>query len=161
MQVGSLREVARQELLELLDSLAGSKALVWDPGLTGPMGLVAEYSLLKEHGVTKMFSLAPGPLPPTNAEHVIFLTRPTIENMDTIAGNIKAEEMRGGSGVRQELHLVFTPRTSLLCEQRLVQVGAAVLPCVVPTLAGGLGCHGRCACSSRFGALGKLWTVES
>ena len=122
--MGSLREVARQELLELLDSLAGSKALVWDPGLTGPMGLVAEYSLLKEHGVAKMFSLAPGPLPPTNAEHVIFLTRPTLENMDTIAGNIKAEEMRGGSGVRQELHLVFTPRTSLLCEQRLVQVGA-------------------------------------
>jgi len=123
VQVGSLREVARQELLELLDSLAGSKALVWDPGLTGPMGLVAEYSLLKEHGVAKMFSLAPGPLPPTNAEHVIFLTRPTLENMDTIAGNIKAEEMRGGSGVRQELHLVFTPRTSLLCEQRLVQAG--------------------------------------
>ena len=47
-----MREVARLELLELLDSFPGAKTLIWDSGLTGPMGLVAEYSVLKQHQVT-------------------------------------------------------------------------------------------------------------
>ena len=33
------------------DQLPGGKALIWDPTLTGPMGLIAEYSVLKEHQV--------------------------------------------------------------------------------------------------------------
>ena len=51
VKVGDMREVGRQEFLDLLDQLAGTKVLVWDPALTGPMGLVAEYSTLKEHEV--------------------------------------------------------------------------------------------------------------
>ena len=67
VQVGDLREVARLELLELLDRLLfsssseklnffsrrfpGTKALVWDSALTGPLGLIAEYQHLKEHEV--------------------------------------------------------------------------------------------------------------
>ena len=31
--------------------------LVWDEFLTGPVGLVAEYSVLKEHGVVRYKSL--------------------------------------------------------------------------------------------------------
>ena len=70
VQVGDLREVARLELLELLDRLLfsssseklnffsrrfpGTKALVWDSALTGPLGLIAEYQHLKEHEV-KLF----------------------------------------------------------------------------------------------------------
>ena len=50
--LGDMREVARLELLELLDSFPGTKTLIWDNGLTGPMGLVAEYSVLKQHQVT-------------------------------------------------------------------------------------------------------------
>ena len=51
VKVGDMREVGRQEFFDLLDQLAGTKVLVWDPALTGPMGLVAEYSTLKEHEV--------------------------------------------------------------------------------------------------------------
>ena len=49
--MGDIREVSRQEFLDLLDQLTGTKVLVWDQALTGPMGLVAEYSILKEHEV--------------------------------------------------------------------------------------------------------------
>ena len=49
--VGQLRELARRDLLDLLDKYSGSKALVWDESLTGPLGLIAEYSVLKEHEV--------------------------------------------------------------------------------------------------------------
>ena len=52
VQVGDMREVARLEFLTLLDQLNGTKALVWDQALTGPMGLIAEYSILKEHEVS-------------------------------------------------------------------------------------------------------------
>ena len=51
VKVGDIREVGRQEFLDLLDQFTGTKVLVWDQALTGPMGLVAEYSLLKEHEV--------------------------------------------------------------------------------------------------------------
>lgn len=51
VKLGDVKEVARLEFLDLLDQLSGGKVLVWDPALTGPMGLIAEYSVLKEHQV--------------------------------------------------------------------------------------------------------------
>ena len=53
VKLGDIKEMARQEFLDLLDQLPGGKALIWDPTLTGPMGLIAEYSILKEHQVMK------------------------------------------------------------------------------------------------------------
>jgi len=123
VQVGDLREVARLELLDLLDRYSGTKALVWDQTLTGPLGLIAEYGHLKEHEVVKMHPLERGALPPISADNVVFLTRPNLDNMDIIAENIKREEKGGGSGVRTEFHVVFVPRKSLLCEKRLVEGG--------------------------------------
>ncbi|KAA8578854.1 hypothetical protein FQN60_005322, partial [Etheostoma spectabile] len=71
-----LREAARRELREFLDKCAGSKAIVWDEYLTGPFGLIAQYSLLKD----KMHS-------------------------------------------PRDFHVLFVPRRSLLCEQRLKEQG--------------------------------------
>ena len=51
VKLGDLKEVAKLEFLDLLDQFPGGKVLVWDPALTGPMGLIAEYSILKEHQV--------------------------------------------------------------------------------------------------------------
>ncbi|KAG7253066.1 hypothetical protein CRUP_009122, partial [Coryphaenoides rupestris] len=68
-----LREAARKELREFLDKCAGSKAIVWDENLTGPFGLIAQYSLLKSNS--------------------------------------------------REFHILFVPRRSLLCEQRLKDQG--------------------------------------
>ena len=123
VKVGDIREVGRQEFLDLLDQFPGTKVLVWDPALTGPMGLVAEFSVLKEHEVVKMFPLSPGPLPAISADNVVFITRPSLSCMDIIADNIKQEECRGGSGVKTDFHVLFVPRKSLLCEKRLVQAG--------------------------------------
>ena len=123
VKVGDVKEVSRQEFLELLDSLPGDKTLMWDSALTGPMNLVAEYSTLKQHNVVKMFSLSAGNIPPASSENVVFMVRPSLENMDQISAYIKREERSGGSGVRTEYHVVFIPRKSLLCEQRLVEEG--------------------------------------
>ena len=89
VKVGDLRELGRQELLGILDRVAGTKVLVWDECLTGPIGLVAEYSVLKEHDVIKMFPMNPGGLPALKAENVVYILRPTVENCDIIAANIR------------------------------------------------------------------------
>ena len=85
VKLGDMKEVSRQEFLELLDSFPGTKTLVWDAGLTGPLGLVAEYSVLKQHEVASMYSLASGSLPPATTAQVVFLVRPSAATMDLIA----------------------------------------------------------------------------
>ena len=69
-----------------------------------------------------MFSLAAPSLPPATSAQVVFLVRPVLSLMDTIATFIKREERSGGSGVRTEFRVVFVPRESLLCRKRLVGV---------------------------------------
>ena len=69
-----------------------------------------------------MFSLAAPSLPPATSAQVVFLVRPVLSLMDTIAAYIKREERSGGSGVRTEYRVVFVPRESLLCRKRLVEV---------------------------------------
>ncbi|XP_074743037.1 vacuolar protein sorting-associated protein 33A isoform X1 [Strix uralensis] len=90
----ALREAGRRELREFLDKCAGSKAIVWDEYLTGPFGLIAQYSLLKEHEVEKMFTLKPGRLPQADVKNIIFFVRPKLELMDIITDNVL--RYRGG-----------------------------------------------------------------
>lgn len=48
MDFASIKEFNRKELLDILDSVRGTqKGLILDPCLSGPLGLIAEYSLLK------------------------------------------------------------------------------------------------------------------
>ncbi|XP_068937737.1 vacuolar protein sorting-associated protein 33A isoform X1 [Petaurus breviceps papuanus] len=115
-----LREAVRRELREFLDKCAGSKAIVWDEYLTGPFGLIAQYSLLKEHEVEKMFTLKGSRLPAADVKNIIFFVRPRLELMDIIAENVLSEDRR--SPVR-DFHILFVPRRSLLCEQRLKDQG--------------------------------------
>ncbi|XP_052712538.1 vacuolar protein sorting-associated protein 33A-like isoform X1 [Crassostrea angulata] len=121
LNLNLLRDYYRRELLECLDKCLGSKALVWDDALTGPFGLIAEYSLLKEHEVEKMFPLSDKGLPPSNVQNIIFVTRPKLHLMEQIAQNLLQEEHKGG--FRKEYHIIFVPRKSLLCEKKLKESG--------------------------------------
>ncbi|KAB0400266.1 hypothetical protein E2I00_018276, partial [Balaenoptera physalus] len=62
-------------------------AIVWDEYLTGPFGLIAQYSLLKEHEVEKMFTLKGSRLPAADVKNIIFVVRPRLELMDIISEN--------------------------------------------------------------------------
>ncbi|XP_021346292.1 vacuolar protein sorting-associated protein 33A-like isoform X1 [Mizuhopecten yessoensis] len=116
-----LRDFYRRELLESLDRCSGTKALVWDDALTGAFGLIAEYSLLKEHEVEKMFPLRSSGLPPSNVQNIIFVTRPKLSLMEQIAQNLLQEEQKGG--FRKDYHIIFVPRRSLLCDKKLKEMG--------------------------------------
>jgi hypothetical protein len=75
-----LRDRARRELIENLDKMRGNKALVMDKALSGPLGLIAEKQLIKDHGVEKTYHLRNEPLE-TDQRRIMYLVRATMENM--------------------------------------------------------------------------------
>lgn len=74
-----------KDLLDVVDSVRGKKALVLDPALTGPLGLVVKFSLLKDHGIDNVYRLEPNPLAVTH-DKIIYLCRPQQRNAEMILG---------------------------------------------------------------------------
>jgi len=81
----SIKSNALKDLLDVIDSVRGKKALVIDPSLTGPLGLIAKFSLLRDHGVDKVFHLDPNPLS-TPQDKIIYLVRPQQRNAELLVG---------------------------------------------------------------------------
>ena len=86
LNLSLLRDVSRSDLFALLDSMDGTKAMVWDSKLVGPFGLISDYSLLKEHKVTQMLEFRAGTLPNISTQNLIYFIRPLLSFIDIIAG---------------------------------------------------------------------------
>ena len=124
LNVAGLRLLYRKEFLDLLDKADGSKLVVWDKSLTGTFGFITDFSLLKEHGVTKMFIVeTEGRIAscPKDCRSVFFVLRPQLDVIDAIANYIKIELQRGGGS--RDYYLVLTPYKTLTCEERLKEKG--------------------------------------
>ncbi|XP_035204554.1 vacuolar protein sorting-associated protein 33A-like, partial [Stegodyphus dumicola] len=117
VNVALLRDDARRLLLDCLDKCPGTKALFWDEKLSGPFGLIAEYVLLQEHEVTKMFPLQCNRYPSVDAKNIIFIVRPKIALMDIIADYIL--KLEGMKISKKEFSIFFVPRKNELCQERL------------------------------------------
>ena len=87
LNLSCLRDISRLEFLNLLDSIEGTKSMVWDSKLVGPLGLISDYSLLKEHKVIQLLELRKGKLPNINSQNLIYFIRPELSFCNTIAGN--------------------------------------------------------------------------
>ncbi|XP_003701819.1 vacuolar protein sorting-associated protein 33A [Megachile rotundata] len=121
LNIGIIQEQARKQLLCLLEKCDGTKVIIWDQSLGGPIGLVAKYNLLEEHDVVGIYQLTGGSLTiPSNIVNIIFITRPQLSLMDLIAENVHGEE---GKRPRKEFHLFFVPRKSFLCQKKLQNRG--------------------------------------
>lgn len=103
----------------MLDTVPLKKGLVLDPKLSGPLGLIAEVSLLKEHGVEKIYHLLPGELQ-TECQSLIYLVQPKVEQMRHIADNIHSHI---DSGQKKSYSVFFAPRRTMLCERALEELG--------------------------------------
>ncbi|XP_022831603.1 vacuolar protein sorting-associated protein 33A [Spodoptera litura] len=121
LNVALVQERMRTELLNLLEPFKGPKVTIWDEWLAGPVLLVAQYSLLKDHGVTEMFPLKPGNLPNISVKHIVFITRPKLHLMDLVANYIQS--LRSKQTTPLEFHLFFVPRKSELCKKHLTNLG--------------------------------------
>jgi hypothetical protein len=122
VDISLIQTSARTNLINLLERCQGPKAIVWDNSLAGPVGLIAQYAVLREHSVTKMFPLRPTPLPETDVAHVIFITRPKLHLMDYVGYNVHADS-KTKSGSKKQYHVFFVPKKSLLCMERLKHNG--------------------------------------
>ncbi|WRT69548.1 uncharacterized protein IL334_006535 [Kwoniella shivajii] len=124
LDVGILKELARSALVESLNDIQGAKTLILDPALAGPLGLVTEVALLKHQAVDKMFWLEPGPLN-VNTRNVVWLCRPKLEFMRTIAEQIQAQQSNPSSAGPLMYTILLVPRATELCRRILEDHGVA------------------------------------
>ncbi|TDL28150.1 Sec1-like protein [Rickenella mellea] len=114
-----LSELGKNALVNSLNSVNGAKTLVLDPSLAGPLGLLTEVSLLKHHGVDKMFWLEAGPLSVTTT-NIVYLCRPNIKLIKTIADQVKRLTQ---DSQKHTFMLMLVPRTSTLVSRILEEEG--------------------------------------
>ncbi|CEL56067.1 Vacuolar protein sorting-associated protein 33A OS=Rattus norvegicus GN=Vps33a PE=1 SV=1 [Rhizoctonia solani AG-1 IB] len=119
VDVGVLKELARKGLVDALNSVSGAKTLVLDPTLAGPLGLVAEVSIMKQHGVDKMFWLEHGPLNSNNT-NIVYLCRPQARWMKIVAEQIKQHTTES---LQHNYTLMLVPRRTVLCDKILEEEG--------------------------------------
>ncbi|KAJ1729849.1 Vacuolar protein-sorting-associated protein 33 [Coemansia biformis] len=117
-----VKEILRNELIAILDTIRGSKALVLDKDLSGALSAVVDFGVLKEHGVEKIFLLESGPVGAGPVKGIIYLVLPDVRKMKMIAEQIRAGS-HDGSDVAKEYSLQMVPRRTLLCERVLEEEG--------------------------------------
>lgn len=112
-----LRDQVLERVTEMLDQAPGGKLLALDPALIGPLSLVVKQSLLKDHGVVKTEPLTEEPLGCEARDIILFIVRPTIENMKLVSRHVndyKANEEKH----RYDLFMV--PKVTEVCENVLM-----------------------------------------
>ncbi|KAG0173258.1 hypothetical protein DFQ28_011169 [Apophysomyces sp. BC1034] len=123
LNLAKLREVVRKELPEVLDTVRGKKGLVLDPQLTGPLSLIAEFTLLKvtvDHGVEKIYHLDSASLE-SGCTSLIYICRPKLKYMRYIASHIK--QMSQLCDQKVDVSLFFVPKRTMVCERVLEEEG--------------------------------------
>ena len=117
--LSALRDRSRRELAACIDRVKGPKALVLDPSLSGPLGLIAEKQLLKDHGVEKTYHLRLEPIE-TDQRCIVFLVRDRVTAMKAVARQVRH---RAGRGQKLEDRVVVVPRRTIVCERVLEEEG--------------------------------------
>ncbi|KAH7315839.1 hypothetical protein KP509_21G067400 [Ceratopteris richardii] len=110
-----IRDKAQEELIDALDSVKGKKVLYLDPKLSGPLALIAQTSLLKEHGVENLFHLAAEPVQ-SECRNVMYLVRPRVSLMKTIAEQIRHDK---DLQIPKNYSIYFMPRITRICQKIL------------------------------------------
>ena len=108
-----IKAEAKENLINVLDSVAGKKGLVVDLELSGALSLLVEFQLLKEHGVEKIYHLEE--TIDSDMNSLIYMTRPCIKNMKIISNHIRNK--------KGEIAIFMVPRKTLLCEKILEEEG--------------------------------------
>eukprot|EP00877_Chromochloris_zofingiensis_P013688 jgi/Chrzof1/8573/Cz03g16010.t1 len=132
LPLSSLRESARKQLVDLIDSKRGKKALLLDPALSGPLTLLdASLSeLFTEHGIVKLLYLERKRLDDaiyqsleprlSDVRPIIYVVRATLENAQLIAWQIKNSSR---ATQQHEFSVFWVPRRSIACERLLEEEG--------------------------------------
>ncbi|EDV99631.1 vacuolar protein sorting-associated protein 33A [Drosophila grimshawi] len=108
-----LQEKSCRDLVQLLESIEGTKLIVLDDSMIGPLGLIAKPKIFAERGI-KLLSLKPEQHFPKESQNIIYIIRPQPSLMDHLANHVKANTQAG-----RLFHIFFVPRRSCMCIKKL------------------------------------------
>lgn len=116
------RDLITERFLRVLDSIPGDKSLFLDSGLISPViRLISSEKQLRIKQVASLHTLSTKPFDPTRVKsrNVIYILRPTKENLDDLNRVVLAIDSLGRRDVifRHEVYLV--PRKTVLAEKQL------------------------------------------
>lgn len=115
-----IRKAAYEELINLIgDSISGLKTLVLDPSIIGTLALIMSLTSLKSKDVDDVIRKIDGNAFETQSECIVFIARPRVEVMKSVAKMIQAMKMQD----KKKIYLVLVPRRTLICEIVLERAG--------------------------------------
>ncbi|KHN86363.1 Putative esterase C44C1.5 [Toxocara canis] len=108
---GLLAQMARRELVHLLESMPEVKDLAVEPSLTRPLDKIASMSLLQQHNCARVQQFAPftNLIWGDNSLRRVYFVRPSIANAKRISEHVRAEPDRSYS-------VIFVPTKLYVCE---------------------------------------------
>lgn len=115
-----VQEFACRKLIDILDGINGSKAIVFDDALLAYTNLIATPTFFSDRSI-KLFKLETEMHFPPEITNIIFIVRSSIKQMNIIAESVKQHALKG-----QQYHMCFVPRKSELCIKQLEEKGSAI-----------------------------------
>ncbi|KAF7987794.1 hypothetical protein HCN44_003657 [Aphidius gifuensis] len=103
-RLSALQQISQRKLVDILDSIRGKKDLIIEQKLMKPLDSFIGASILKRHGVDKIFKLEPG-LKPVNLQR-IFLTSCDLISCKRVLDQIHAELSQNQA---LDFHILITP----------------------------------------------------
>ncbi|XP_068230250.1 uncharacterized protein [Palaemon carinicauda] len=120
LDVEILRRLSSDRLVRVLEDAPGAKDLIIDGELMKMLDRIAGATLLRKHGVQKMYRLERLP-PPIQSSQRVYVVRPTLVTMKYVADHVHADSQ---THPEIRVHVVVVPRittwvTSLVEEEGL------------------------------------------
>jgi len=108
-----LQELACRQLVQQLECIEGTKVIVLDESMIGPLGLVAVPRLFNDRGI-KLLALKPEMRFLKEVNNIVYIVRPQVSLMDHLVNHVKSNAQHG-----RLFHILFVPRRSCLCIKQL------------------------------------------
>lgn len=109
-----LQESECRQLVQLLESIDGSKIVVLDEAMIGPLGLVVKPKVFADRGIM-LVALKADSRFAREMQNVIYIMRPQVALMDQLVNHVK----NNGQPAGRQYHIFFVPRRSCLCIKQL------------------------------------------
>ncbi|KAH8420652.1 hypothetical protein KR222_004638, partial [Zaprionus bogoriensis] len=108
-----MQQTARRELINLLESIEGSKLVVLDEAMIRPLDLIVETLAFTSRGIEIRTLQTQKPLS-NELRNIIYIVRPQVALMDQLVAHVKRNGQQG-----RQFHIFFVPRRSCLCIKQL------------------------------------------
>lgn len=109
-----LQDSECRQLVQLLESIEGSKIVVLDEAMIGPLGLVVKPKVFSDRNIM-LVALKADSRFAREMQNVIYIMRPQVSLMDQLVNHVK----NNGQPAGRQYHIFFVPRRSCLCIKQL------------------------------------------